>query len=61
MQELAKVAEVAIENRDAKQIIETQHGKITFHPDDRGFAYITCKITNDELKEIIIQLREEYQ
>ena len=56
MQELAAVAEATIETRDDMQIVETSHGKVTFHPDDRGFAYITCKITNNELKEIITQL-----
>ena len=60
MQELATVAEAAIETRDSKQIVETSHGKVTFHPDDRGFAYITCKITNNELKEIITQLQEKF-
>ena len=60
MQELAKVAEAAIETRDAKQIVETSHGKVTFHPDDRGFAYITCKITNNKLKDIISQLYEQF-
>ncbi len=61
MQELAKVTEVTIEVRDAKQIVETPYGKVTFHPDDRGFAYITCKIIKDELKDIIGQLREKYE
>ncbi len=60
MQELATVAEAAIETRDAKQIVETSHGKVTFHPDDRGFAYITCKISDNELKEIITQLHEKF-
>ena len=60
MQELAVVTEAAIETRDAKQIVETSHGAVTFHPDDRGFAYITCKIANNELKEIITQLREKF-
>ena len=60
MQELAKVAEATIETRDAKQFVETSHGKVTFHPDDRGFAYITCKITNNKLKDIISQLYEQF-
>jgi hypothetical protein len=60
IQELATLIEAAIETRDAKQIVETSHGKVTFHPDDRGFAYITCKITNNELKEIISQLQEKF-
>ncbi|MHA1945816.1 MAG: hypothetical protein ACXAC6_09600 [Candidatus Hodarchaeales archaeon] len=55
------MTEVTIETRDAKQIVETPNGKVTFHPDDRGFAYITCKITNDELKGVITQLREKYE
>ena len=60
MQELAKITEATIETQDAKQIIEIPYGKVTFHPDDRGFAYFTCKITKDKLKNIISQLREKY-
>ena len=59
MQELAKVTEVAIEIRDAKQIVETPFGKVTFHPDDRGFAHFTCKITDNKLKDIISHIREK--
>jgi hypothetical protein len=61
MQELAKVTEVTIEIRDVKQIVETPFGKVTFHPDDRGFAYITCKVTNNKLKEIISHIREKFE
>jgi hypothetical protein len=61
IQELAKMTEVTIETRDEKQIVVTPQGKITFHPDDRGYAYITCKISNDELKAIITQLRRKYE
>ena len=59
IQELAKTTEESIQVKDAKQIIETQDSKITFHPDDRGFAYITCKIANEELRDIISQIREK--
>ena len=61
IQELAKVTKATIELRDAKQIVETPFGKVTFHPDDRGFAYFTCKITNDKLKDIISQMREKFE
>ena len=53
------MTKATIEVHDAKQMIETPHGKVIFHPDDRGFAFITCKIANNELKEKISQLREK--
>ena len=61
IQELATKLETVVETRDAKQIVETEGGKITFHPDDRGFAFITCKITNEQLKLKIIEIRDKYQ
>ena len=61
MQELAANLQTEIETRDARQIIETDKGKITFHPDDRGFAFITCKIRDEQLKLIIIETRDKNQ
>ena len=60
IQLLAKETGSSIQIKDAKQVIETQGSKITFHPDDRGFAYITCKIANNELLEIIKDLNNKY-
>ena len=61
MQELAINLQTDIETRDAKQIIETEGVKITFHPDDRGFAFITCKIIDEHLKPMIFETRDKYQ
>ncbi|MCK5614721.1 hypothetical protein KAR91_73345 [Candidatus Pacearchaeota archaeon] len=61
IQEMASRLEAQIETRDAKQIIEVIEGKITFHPDDRGFAFLTCKIMSEELKQLIIEIKDRYQ
>ncbi|MHA2496547.1 MAG: hypothetical protein ACXAEL_09840 [Candidatus Hodarchaeales archaeon] len=44
MKKIAAEFNAAIEVRDADQLISTNGFELTFHPDDRGFAYITCKI-----------------
>jgi hypothetical protein len=61
IQELANKLQTEVETRDARQIIETDGGKITFHPDDRGFAFITCKLSDEKLKPIVIETRDNYQ
>jgi hypothetical protein len=61
IQDLATKLQTEVETRDAKQIIQTDGGKITFHPDDRGFAFITCKITDEQLKATVIETRDKYQ
>jgi len=61
MQELAINLQTDIETRDAKQIIETEGVTITFHPDDRGFAFLTCRITKEKLKQIIVEIKQKYE
>ena len=58
---MASELEAKIETRDARQIIETSKARISFHPDDRGFAFIVCKIADDQVKEQILELMKEYQ
>ena len=36
-----------VEERDANQIIFNADFELRFHPDDRGFAFMTCKIYTD--------------
>ena len=60
MQDLSSVLEKAIETRDAKQVIELSGGKVTFHPDDRGFAYITAKNPDQKTTETIKELQAKY-
>ena len=60
MQDLASALEEEIETRDAKQVIELSSGKVTFHPDDRGFAFITGKNLNQETIAIVEKLQKTH-
>lgn len=48
MKELATWANVALEVRDADQLITTDDFQLRMHPDSRGFAFMTCKVFNEE-------------
>ncbi|MHA1979076.1 MAG: hypothetical protein ACW98F_01020 [Candidatus Hodarchaeales archaeon] len=50
---MASALELEIETRDAKQVIESSGGKITFHPDDRGFALITAKKVDSDTAKLV--------
>ena len=58
---MASKLDTKIKIRDARQIIETSTVRISFHPDDRGFAFIVCKIADNKVKDQILELVEEYQ
>ncbi len=60
MQALSSALEAEIETRDAKQVIELAVGKVTFHPDDRGFAFITGKNLDQETIAIVEELQQTY-
>ena len=60
IQSLASSLEVDIDTRDAKQVIVLPDGKITFHPDDRGFALITAKNVDSTTAELIRKFQKEY-
>lgn len=58
---MAKVAtdfNSPVEERDANQIIFNADFELRFHPDDRGFAFMTCKIYTDD--EVFISKLEGY-
>ena len=58
---MASELDTKIEIHDTKQIIKTPTVRISFHPDDRGFAFIVCKIADNQVKEQILELMKEYQ
>ncbi len=60
MRSLSVVLEREIETRDAKQVIVLSDGKITFHPDDRGFALITAKNVTLQTEEIVKKLQRKF-
>ncbi|MHA2053307.1 MAG: hypothetical protein ACW99F_06860 [Candidatus Hodarchaeales archaeon] len=59
MKEIASFLNKPIEERDSKQIIEFSDEKVSFFPDDRGFAYIVCKVTDRESIEKIQEIRND--
>ena len=59
MNEIASFLGKTIEERDAKKIIEYSNERISFFPDDRGFAYIVCKVTDDRLIEKIQEIQDK--
>ena len=60
IQEMASKLDIQIEVRDARKIIETPTVRISFHPDDRGFAFISCKISDDHIKTQIVELKKKF-
>lgn len=61
MRKMAKELETEIEVRDAKLIISNKKIEIRFHPDDRGFAFITCKIHNESVEPTLNHYIEIYK
>ncbi len=61
MKEIANFLENPIEERDAKQVIENAEVRISFFPDERGFAFIVCKVRDLKLLEKIQKLRESLE
>lgn len=49
MKKIAKTFNTAIEDCDEDQRIVTAGFELTNHPDDRGFAFITCKIHDESM------------
>ncbi len=44
LQSTAQHYGVEVEVRDADELIITDRFELRFHPDDRGFAFMTCKV-----------------
>lgn len=61
MKEIASFLSKPIEERDAKQVIEFADDRISFFPDDRGFAYIVCRVSDQELEKKIQELQHNLQ
>lgn len=61
MKRIAKELEAEIEVRDAKLVISTNEVEIRFHPDDRGFAFIMCKIRDNSVEPTINRYIELYK
>ncbi|MFX1504883.1 MAG: hypothetical protein ACFFDC_02105 [Promethearchaeota archaeon] len=61
MKEIAEELNTEIEIRDAREIITTDVVEIHFHPDDRGFSFITCKLHDDSLKPMLERYISRYK
>ncbi len=61
MKEIAKELNVELEIRDARQVISTDAIEIHFHPDDRGFSFITCKLHDESSENFLEQYIDRYK
>ncbi|MFW9778914.1 MAG: hypothetical protein ACFFE8_08675 [Candidatus Heimdallarchaeota archaeon] len=57
MNDLAKELEAPVEVRDATQVILHNDLEVHCFPDDRGFAFITCKLRNEAVSPLIEKVR----
>ncbi|MHA1169352.1 MAG: hypothetical protein ACTSRU_16115 [Candidatus Hodarchaeales archaeon] len=60
MDNVATIHGATVENRDADQVITTSSFELRSHPDDRGFAYITCKIYDEQVESALENLFSKY-
>jgi hypothetical protein len=49
MRKVSSEFNTSIKEIDADEIIQTEDFELNFHPDDRGFAFMTCKVYKDEV------------
>ena len=61
MKEIAKELNSELEIRDARQIINNNSVEIHFHPDDRGFALITCKLYDESFEHTLNNYIKRYR
>lgn len=60
MKEVAAEFNAKIEVQDDNQLIITEGIEIRFHPDDRGFSFITSKIHDESLESTLEKYRARY-
>lgn len=60
MEELASKLDTKIETRDANLVITNERITVHFDPDDRGFAFITCKVYDESLEQILSEYINKY-
>ena len=61
MKDVANELDTEIEIRDARQVISTEAIEIHFHPDDRGFSFITCKLHDESLEPTLEKYIDRYK
>ncbi|MHA2244018.1 MAG: hypothetical protein ACXADY_03540 [Candidatus Hodarchaeales archaeon] len=60
MKEIADEFNAKVEVQDDNQLIRIEGIEIRFHPDDRGFSFITCKLSDESLEPILNQYKTRY-
>ena len=60
MNQISNEFKTEIEERDDNLVIVNESIEINFHPDDRGFAFISCKIHNNSVEPILNKFIEQY-
>lgn len=60
MKEIASEFNVKVVVQDDNQLIRTEGIEIRFHPDDRGFSFITCKLYDESLEPILKKYETRY-
>ncbi|MFX0207626.1 MAG: hypothetical protein ACFFDT_16685 [Candidatus Hodarchaeota archaeon] len=61
MKEIAEELSAELEIRDAREVITTDLVEIHFHPDDRGFSFIMCKLHDESLKPMLERYISRYK
>jgi hypothetical protein len=60
MRDLARELQASVTVQDATQVILQDDLEVHCFPDDRGFAFITCKLRNEKLSPLIERVRLAY-
>jgi hypothetical protein len=60
MEELANILDTKIESRDANLVITNERVAVHFHPDDRGYAFISCKVYDESVEQILNEYINKY-
>ncbi|OLS27034.1 MAG: hypothetical protein HeimC3_05010 [Candidatus Heimdallarchaeota archaeon LC_3] len=61
MKKVSSIFNIPIEERDADLILENQNFSLRYHPDDREFGFIFCKIYNVTIRNKLNSILSEYQ
>lgn len=61
MEELANKLDTKIESREANLVITNERVVVHFHPDDRGYAFITCKVYDESVEQILNEYINKYR
>ncbi len=61
IKEVADALQMQIEIRDEQQVLETDQYSVRMFPDDRGFAFITIKYSDEDTGQKIEEILKKYK